>query len=254
MQSQSPRARSISELVDAAFTLYRRDAGAYIMVTALAVLPGLVAQLLLLSPSGDPGMMTTFGAVIVSLFSIVTYALMTGVVTKVGSDVYLGGEADVAGAVRHTIPLIGSLVWAAILRGIFYFLHALLLLFPVFIAVAKYFAPEAVIILEGKNASQALRRSVELSDGLRWHILGTLFLGYGIYLLLGIGLAALGIANQGQLLGLFAQTLLTIIAYPIIGLLSMLLYYDTRIRKEGFDMEHLAKSLDATPTPARAAR
>jgi uncharacterized membrane protein len=250
MQSQTPRARSVSELVDAAFTLYRRDAGAYIMVTAIAVLPGLVAQLLLLNPTGAPGMMTSLGAVIVAIFSVVTYALMTGVVTKVGSDVYLGGEADIAAAVRHTLPLIGSLVWAAILRSIFYFLHALLLFFPVFIAFAKYFAPEAAIILEGKNASAALKRSVDLSDGIRWHIFGTLVLGYGIYFLLGIGLGVLGLANQSQMIALFAQTLLTIVAYPIIGLLTMLLYYDARIRKEGFDVEHLARSLDAPPAPA----
>jgi hypothetical protein len=175
---------------------------------------------------------------------------MTGVVTKVGSDVYLGGEADVAAAVRHTIPRIGSLVAAGIMRGILYFLYALLLIFPVFIALAKYFAPEAAIVLEEKSAGDAMTRSVELSDGLRWHILGTLVLGYGIYFLLGFGLGALGLAAPGQVIGIFAQTLLTVIAYPLIGLLSMLLYYDARIRKEGFDVEHLARSLDATPAPA----
>ena len=33
------RARSVSELVDAAFALYRRGAAAYIMVTAIASVP-----------------------------------------------------------------------------------------------------------------------------------------------------------------------------------------------------------------------
>ncbi len=252
MQSQSPRARSVSELVDAAFTLYRRDAGAYIMVTAIAVVPGLILQLFLIGPSAEPGLTTALGAIFIAVMSFVTYALMTGVLTKVGSDVYLGGEADIAGAVRHTIPRIGALIVAAIMRTIYYFLYALMLFFPVFIAFAKYFAPEAAIVLEDKSAGDAMKRSAELSDGLRWHILGTLVLGYGIYFLLGLGLSALGLASAGQVIGLFAQTLLTIIAYPIVGLLSMLLYYDARIRKEGFDMEHLARSLDAAP--ARAAR
>lgn len=252
MLEQTPRARSVSELVDATFSLYRRNASAYIMVTAMAVVPGLVVQLLFLRPSMEPSMGNAMGAFLGGLISLVTYGLMTGVVTKVGSDVYLGGEADVAAAVRHVMPRLGSLIAAGIMKGIYFFLYALLLFFPVFIAFAKYFAPEAAVVLEGKTAGQAMERSAQLSDGLRWHILRTLVLGYGIYFLLAMAIGAIGIFGNSEVVMLFVQTVFTVIAYPIVGLLSMMLYYDARIRKEGFDMEHLARALgDASAPPAR---
>jgi hypothetical protein len=242
------RARTVGELVDATFSLYRRDASAYIMVTALAAVPGLVAQLLLLRAQNTGSLFASFGALTIAVISLVTYGMMTGVTTKVGSDVYLGGEADVAAAVRHTIPRLGALVGAGILKGVMIGLYALLLIFPLFIAFAKWFAPEAAVILEDKSAGESMTRARTLSDGLRWHIFRALFLGYGIYFVLGIALASIGIVAQNQVLGLFVQTLFTIIAYPIVGLLTMLLYYDARIRKEGFDVEHLSRALgDAAP-------
>jgi hypothetical protein len=243
MLDESPRARTISELIDAAFSLYRRDASAYIMVTAIASVPGLIAQLILMRPATDVTAAAAFGAIIVGIVSLVTYALMTGVVTKVGSDVYLGGQADVAAAVRHTVPLIGTLIWAGIMRAIIFMLYTILLFFPLFIAFAKYFGVEAAVVLEQKSAGESLSRSSELSDGLKWHVFRTLLLGYGIYFLLAVALGVLGAFFPGQVVSLFIQTLATIIAYPIVGLLSMLLYYDARIRKEGFDMEHLSRAL-----------
>lgn len=249
MTAHALRARTVGELVDATFTLYRRDASAYIMVTALAAVPGLVFQLALLRSRSSGSLFASFGALTIALISLVTYGMMTGVTTKVGSDVYLGGEADVAAAVRHTLPRLGSLIGAGLLKGVMIGLYALALLFPMFIAFAKWFAPEAAVILEDKSAGEAMTRSRMLSDGLRWHIFRALLLGYGIYFVLGIALASVGIVAENEVLGLFVQTLFTIVAYPIVGLLTMLLYYDARIRKEGFDVEHLARALGELPPP-----
>ena len=89
--------------------------------------------------------------------------------------------------------------------------------------------------------------------GARWNALRIGSLGAanaasGLLILLGIALSSIGIVAKNEVLGLFVQTLFTIVAYPIVGLLTMLLYYDARIRKEGFDVEHLSRALgDGTP-------
>lgn len=241
MSETALRSRSVSELVDATFTLYRRHASAYIMVTALAMAPGLVAELLLNS-AGD-GAAALVGRVIYVIITLVSYSLMTGVVMKVGSDVYLGGEPDVAAAVRAIVPKIGTLVATAIIKGVTFFLYALLLVFPVFIAMAKYFAPEAGVVLEDKDSSEAMKRSAELSDGLRMHIFKTLLLGYIIYFVLFISVGLVSAMVQNEVLVLVVTKAAEVIAYPIVALLTMLLYFDCRIRKEGFDMEHLERSL-----------
>jgi hypothetical protein len=252
MLDESPRARTVSELIDAAFSLYRRDASAYIMVTAMAAVPGLITRLILLRPTAVVSTTDLLGAFVMIAVLLVTYALMTGVVIKVGADVYLGGQADVAAAVRHTLPRIGTLVLAGIVRGLLFVLYALMLFFPVFIAFATYFGVEAAVVLEGKSTGDSLRRSSDLASGLRWHIFRALLLGYVIYFVLAIALGFVAAIFPGPVVSLFMETIATIIAYPIVGLLTMLLYYDARIRKEGFDVEHLSRALgDPAAAPAR---
>lgn len=247
MSLQVSRARSVPELVDGAFSLYRRDAASYIMVTAIAVTPGLIAQLLFLRPSTPPGSSATMASLLVALITIVSYSLMTGVITKMGADVFLGGDADVAGAVRAALPKTGTLVAVGMMQGILYFLYALLLVFPILIAFAKYFAPQAAVMLEDKSSGDAIARSASLSDGHRWHVLKTMGLGYLIYFLLFLALGFLGLVDDTQVVSLVVQTAVTVVAYPIIGLLALLLYYDLRIRKEGFDLEHLSQQLGDLP-------
>jgi hypothetical protein len=43
------------------------------------------------------------------------------------------------------------------------------------------------------------------------------------------------------------QTLYTVVAYPLVGITQMILYYDARIRAEGFDIEVMTGSLGAPP-------
>lgn len=245
MSEQTLRPRTVTELLDATFSLYRRNASAYIMVTAIAVVPGLIVQLLLVGEQASVGQV--LGALMMLPISLISYALMKGVVVKMGSDVYLGGEADVAESVRAVLPRVGTLIAAAIFQGVMFFLYALMLLFPVLIAFAKWFGPEAAVVLEGMGASAAMDRSASLSEGHRMRIFGALALTYLIYFLLGMALGFFGIIGGSEVVMLFVQTLITIIAYPVVGLMTMLLYYDCRIRKEGFDVEHLAQSLGTAP-------
>lgn len=251
MTDQALRARTVSELVDATFTLYRRDASSYIMVTAIASVPGLLTQLLLKSPSFGAGVGASlgaaFGVFIGAIVSMITYALMTGVVMRVGSDVYLGGTADVASAVRAVLPKTGTLVAVAFGRSILFFLGALAMGVGLFYVAARWFAPEAVVVLEGKGFGPAFSRCSELSAGRKMHIFKALLLGYGIYFVMMIGVLAVAGVVGSETVVLFASTLFTVIAYPIIGLLTMLLYYDARIRGEGFDVEHLSRSLGGEP-------
>ena len=247
MADQALRARTVSELVDATFTLYRRDASSYIMVTAIASVPGLITQLLIKSPSFATSGIAIFGAFIGFVVSMITYALMTGVVIRLGSDVYLGGAPDVAGAVRAVLPKTGTLIAVAIGRSILYGLGLIALGVGFFYAAARWFAPEAVVVLEGKGFGPAFSRCSELSADRKMHIFKALLLGYGIYFIMMIGVVAGATVLESETVALFAQTLFTVIAYPIIGLLTMLLYYDARIRGEGFDVEHLSRSLGSEP-------
>jgi hypothetical protein len=248
MDDTALRARSVSELVDAAFALYRRDASAYIMVTALASVPNLVVQILVLGQANEASAAAVMANLLLMVVSIVSYALMSGVVMVLGSKVYLGGEADVAGSVREVIPRLGALIGAGILRVPLLILGALAFGVGMLYVFARWFALEPAIVLEGKGATESFGRSSQLTDGRKWHVLKTLALGFFIYMLAAFAAGAVGLLFGSELAIIIVSAAFTILAFPVVGLLTMVLYYDARIRAEGFDLQHMAQSM----TPAAA--
>jgi hypothetical protein len=46
--------------------------------------------------------------------------------------------------------------------------------------------------------------------------------------------------SQSKVVVNVVSTAVAIVLYPLFGLVETLLYYDARIRKEGFDVEYLA--------------
>lgn len=251
MSDVTLRPRSVTELVDATFTLYRRDAGAYIMVTAIASVPSLLLNIVLLGGGQDPTQFDFTSMFVVILASLVSWAFMNAVLTSLGARVYLGESPDVAAAVRKSIPHLGTLIGVAFVRVILYFIGLLMVLVGAPYFLCMTFAYEAAVVLEDKGLSDGFDRTRLLSKGLKWHIFKTLFLGYFIYILLMMGGGALQLAVGEGYLGIVLSQMVGVIAYPIVGLLTMLLYFDARIRKEGFDVEHLARSLEPLPETAR---
>jgi len=247
------RARSVSEIVDVAFQLYRRDALQYIVITAIAYTPWLIVQLLI-SPARRQALPIAHGAVaqfgvllLVGVGSWVAAALMSAVIIKVGSQNYLNGTSDVAAAVRDVWPRVPAILFAGFIRYLLVLVGAVFFLVGALYVIARYFAVSASIVLEDCGPLEALRRSSELSKGRKRHILNTLLLVWIIYALLSACILFATTAVNSQVLTLVLSSAYQIIAYPIFGLTTMLLYYDCRIRSEGFDIERMAASLGVGP-------
>jgi len=108
----------------------------------------------------------------------------------------------------------------------------------------------AVIVLEQLSGWRGLRRSWSLVRGLFWRIFGILLLVLIIRVIIGgivgalLGLAGSALDTNGQLIVTdVAGTIANVFVSPIAYIAVTLLYYDTRIRKEGFDIEMLAQTL-----------
>lgn len=119
------RPRSATEIVDAAFQLYRRHAAPVILVTALAYAPSLVLQLLIvgtgstLAGAMTSAMATEPGLVIIGwIVTWLAFAIMSAVIVKLGAEMYLGRDADIGLALRTTIPRVPALLGATILKAI----------------------------------------------------------------------------------------------------------------------------------------
>jgi len=235
------RARSVSELVDAAFALYRRDSSQYILVMAVATIPQLVSRLFLRS---DGTMGLGLFALVTGLISSLTYMIGSAAIMKLGSEVYLGEQADFSHAVGSVIPKVFALLWAGFLKAILYAIGFLVFFVGEFYVAARFFAVAAVIVLEDGAVGEAFSRSSALSNGRKRHILNTLLLVWIIYFLLSVGVSLVANIMGSTVVTIVLTTAFQIVAYPIIGLTDMLLYYDCRIRGEGFDIERMAASMD----------
>ena len=242
------RARTVSEIVDAAFELYRRDAGKYILFMAFAITPQIITQILV-----QPGTGLGLGTVLISLISLLvsgfTYTMGSAAIMKYGAAVYLGEEADTEATLRNVIPKVGTILWAGFLKLLLYFVGVFVFFVGEFYVAARFFGVTAAIVLEDARTAQAFARSTTLSSGRKRHILNTLLLVWIIYILLSGCLIFATAAAKSQVLTIVVNSVYQIVAYPIFGLSTMLLYYDCRIRAEGFDIERMAASLGAGPGP-----
>ena len=261
------RARSVTEIVDAAFQLYRRDALEYIVVTAVAYSPILIAQLMLFGSMGRGNAAVDFGTFgplwfVLLILGFIGYAIMVAVVSKFSSEVYLGRSPDLAGIIRaalpKTFPLIGaSLLFGLLVSlGVFLFAISIALWGPVtgslgFVlavvwalwVVARYFAVFQVIILEDRGVIDAYTRAGTLSRGQKGHIVLTLFLVVLIVTVVAIAVMTASVLLPSQMAAGAVQMIYTVVAYPLLGIAQMILYYDLRIRAEGFDIEVMTGAL-----------
>lgn len=271
------RARSVAEIVDAAFQLYRRDALQYILLAAVAYAPVLVAQLMILGAGVAAGASSAAASVaalsfVVVLIAMVAFAIMTSAITRFSADVYLGQPRDVGAAVRAVMPRFWTVIgaWigyivvmaaAAIPIGILVTIASLsgnplltvvgfiggLLAFPYLFA--RYFAVFQIVILENLGIVDSFRRSAALSRGRKGHILLTLLLVWIVFAGMYFAVLLFSFTTKSQVVSGVLGTIYSVIAYPLIAIVQTLLYYDARIRNEGFDIEMMTGELP----PARPA-
>jgi len=247
------RPRSATELIDAAFQVYRRAPVPFMVAMALIYVPWLAIRLIFslnIPETPDqftPEMMRV--AFISAAAGVVIYGLAGGAVSILARAVYLDEPIDVAGALQRTLarmlPLLISTLVAFTLIGIGF----VFFLVPGFILIAVFFAVRQAVVLEDKGAFAALGRSSSLSRGNKLHILGTLVLIAILTTVVNVGALMLINLQHSRVITNVLATALTIVVYPIFGITETVLYFDTRIRNEGFDVEYLASAVtDTSPT------
>jgi hypothetical protein len=161
-------------------------------------------------------------------------------------------------------PAAGAL---GVLALVFMMLFGLLLIFVVMLAliVCFLFVTHAVV-LEGLGPVAAIGRSWKLATGSFWRVLG-------IYLLLTLLILVLTIVPSysvsagvqlifpdpigdfamQQTLTLLASYVIQILVLPISLIAFTLLYYDLRVRKEGFDLQLRTQTYEELSEPSASA-
>lgn len=274
MSQAALRPLSTGEILDQAFGLYRRYfavlvtiaiiclllplvASAYIGVTALARMQAQIAAHL------QPEVFTWQFIVVAIAFSILS-AISFGASTLVLSEGYLGRTIGTGEALRRAWDRILSLIGISLQTSLAVGLAAILLIIPGIIVGCGYaVATQALMVEPGLKLQGAMSRSWALTKGSRWRVFAAVAVGFVILLVatLGVGAVIAGVGylagwsggagfearSQGfELVAQAANIVVRIVVMPLFTCILTVLYFDLRVRSEGFDLEALAAALSGS--------
>lgn len=247
------RPLSVGEILDVSFTLYRRHFGP--LVTVALICSGLPVLLSVYIEAAGGMLVNPLLTLAYYVGLMVLSAIATAATVHIVSASYLGQPLGAGDALARATPLLGRLIVCSILLALVVGLGFIFFLVPgVILACGLLLAFPAVVLEPGRSATGALGRSWVLTRGSRWRMFGLLLT---LLILLYIPLVAVlaivavvlptpvaaGSGTAGGLIGVaFAGVIQTLI-YPLFYCVLTVAYYDLRVRKEGFDLEVLASTL-----------
>jgi len=260
--TQTLRPLAIGELLDRTFVYYRRHLVTFIGIAGLPHLFVLAFQLstIALRPTGGIAVLTSLCGVAITL---IASTFSQGATVVAVSAIQLERPTSIGEAFTRIQSQLGELIVLALNIGTRVMLGALLLIVPGILQALKYAIATPVAILEQNGVSASLSRSADLTKGHRGRIF-VIYLLFAILLLIGsmvwqipaAVVAGWTIAKSGVVRPLTsmsweAQTVVRFggfvtqaVLSPIMTIGLTLVYYDERIRKEAFDLEHMIHELD----------
>lgn len=282
----------VGEILDVGIKVYTRNAKTLFKLVALVVIPvQILGVLIILSTlpdalasgsqnpfqfTGDPntGALPEFelrefliymaGVLVVVLLGFVSTTIATGACFKAVTDAYLGAEPDWKSSLRYTVDHMWPLLWLTFLGFVGTAFGFIFCILPGIWLAIVWSVGTPVLLTEGTRGTRALSRSFHLVHSRFWPATAVIVVSYLIRTVLnsaiGGGVAALTFTDVGQNVVLIqtlsgaAGAIAAIIATPFQAAVIAVLYFDLRVRTEGFDLQLLAQRLGTSnPESAHAA-
>lgn len=275
MDAAALRPLGIGETLDVAIKLYRARFATLAKAVAVVVAPVYVftALVQLSLPDEDDfadsavdpatgdfdfGEFWTFfaGILVTTVAAYLASQLATAVSFKIVSGTYLGEDPDWKDSLRFALSRLRSLIWLSI---VFWFLLALAFLACFFPGVYFYGAwtvAVPVLLLEDVRGRKALKRSRQLVTGRWWQVAVVVLLANILTSIVGGALSGVLIGVSGAagsevvdaVAEVLGSTAGAVVTTPFAAAVIMVVYFDLRVRKEGFDLELLARQVGIEPS------
>jgi len=288
MNGQRLRPLGLGDIFDEGFDLYKRNFVFLLLVAAITVVP-LDIGLAFAGPRLFPAIFDLFGItansdgfwiwLVVGLSKLMLFfpllLLAVAPLAAASAGRYLGQEMTVWTVYRAWLRRLPGLLLALLLVGTALTLGLCFCgVFWLVPAVLFFFTLHAFAV-EGKGPGKALGRSRGLVGGHGGRVFNCLFLLALISWVIGLGVtfplaylvdnvlhltpgaqslyggaSGVGQSAEQQAVTLISQGLAHLVLIPFLVCVVTVLYYDLRIRKEGFDIELLAEGLRYPPLTA----
>jgi hypothetical protein len=250
-------------LLDRAFRLYTGNFALMLGIAAAAYVPFYLIMLVIESSLGSipyrAGSLSTllFQLLFMILWASIAFPIASGATTYAISERYLGNDVTIGESLRRGLSRFLPLSIAQITATIRVVFGLFLLVIPGILWMLSYSLIVPVILVEGQKGMSSLSRSRELIKGFRGKAFCILLIVNLLQVVLagGVGVIAgmlFGESGGGPMLKSALNNLLSIFLTPLGIIAAILLYYDMRIRKEGFDLEMLSRAIapEVRPTVA----
>ncbi len=192
------------------------------------------------------------GLAISTLLQVLAVLLASAACFRAIAQAYLGDSPDWRGSLSYALHRAGPLLWLTLLYAMGVGFATLLLIAPgVWLYIAWAFAMP-VLLVEGLRGRTALGRSYQLVKGRWWRTFGVLAVGFilaGVVstIVQGAFLVGIIVEPDNDLLVLVLSALAGVVGLaigtPFQAALLTVVYFDLRVRKEGFDLELLAQGI-----------
>ncbi len=199
-----------------------------------------------------------------TLIAGVSYIIVMALIVNVVSKKYLGGQLSLkdhfTGISRKLLPLLGLIilfyllgfvgmgipVGLLVLVGVDIYIailiSTLLLFVPLIIFMLGYSLSFNVLIIEGTSIINSMKRSWALTKGKKWYILGILFLlGLIVSVASQIIVVIVSAITMDIEIAMIVSIIASILTNPISICMLVVVYFNVRVEKEGFNVEHLAE-------------
>ena len=255
MEQTTLRALTVSEVLDRAFRIYRAKFIPLLGIVAATMIPqGILLFISTLYLSDT--------RIVENLTNLIFQNLATVALIAAISNANLGKTFTIGSAYSEGTKRFWSVIGANFLIGLAVIaptiaiglclvvvpvgIWGILLVIPVAVFLStRWSLSSSVIVLENGRAAIGLQRSWDLTKGFFWRVFGTSFLAGLLAILLMVlpvfilnySLGLLGASSKViELIGVVVQQLAQILILPFTVAVQVLIYYDLRIRKEGFDL------------------
>jgi hypothetical protein len=282
MANTDLRPMSIGEVLDRTFSLYKSHFWLFAGIMALPFLVLFVVNVVVAglqaaragivqvsnSPHAagpvSPGLIegAVGGAILVGLLYFVLIGAAQAATIFAVSDLYLGRAASVRGSFRrvrgHVLRVLGVLFLTSLVVGVGF----ILLIIPGIILLCRTGVAVPASMLEDEGPVVSISRSMELTKGyalqmfliflLAWvlSIVAAAVFQFPFTLLMGTAAKPHAVSLALVVIQDFSSFVSQVLVGPVATIAFSLMYYNLRVRKEAFDLQHLMGSLGSGTTPS----
>lgn len=252
------RPLSTSELLDRTFHLYRNH---FLLFVGIIAIPQLVVLALRIAGIAMLGMHVAIGSVLMSitaaLVSFAAIQISQAATVMAVSSIHLDHPVSIGSAFSAAKSSMLRVIGISLAVGISIGIATLFFIVPGILVALMWALAIPVTVLEGGGLSASTTRSQRLTKGGRGRIfviyalLFVLIIVVGVIFQVPMGIAA-AVVGRGNPLR-FATVIQaasaagTFLSTSLVGGLATialtLIYYDQRVRKEGFDLQLMMASL-----------